>query len=102
MPLHDHELPGEIRADIGTLLDHLAAAGFRPVGSRYEPASFGDYLVDFRGPTGSLRITRDRGQYMLEGDRGELESAGLWRAFDDRDEFTQRLTDWATHRGRKA
>ncbi|MGH2567338.1 MAG: hypothetical protein ACRDGA_03295 [Bacteroidota bacterium] len=44
------------------------------------------FQVALLGPR-ELIITADRGQLFVEGDRAELEAAGLWGAFNDRQEF---------------
>jgi hypothetical protein len=87
-------LPVEIVQDLQGLLDRLNALGCVPAGGRYDPDVFGNYYVNFSGRKGPFRIIRDRSQYMVEGDRAVLERAGLWRAFDDREEFAARLLSW--------
>lgn len=84
----------EIREDCGALIDELAVLGYRVVASTYSAASFGDYEVEFVGPV-RFHITRDRSQYIVDADRGSLERAGLWRAFDDRAEFARMVLAWA-------
>jgi hypothetical protein len=71
----------EILADAGTLLAELAILGIRETGSGYDPGAFGNYYVDLTGPHGDFRITRDRGQYLLDGDLERLRDLGLFRAF---------------------
>jgi len=77
----------EILADAGALLSELAALGIRETGSAYDPAAFGNYYVDLTGPHGDFRITRDRGQYLLDGDLERLRDLGLFRAFDRMPDF---------------
>jgi hypothetical protein len=84
----------EIRADVGALLDRLHGLGFRVVASHYDRESFGDWCVDLVGPR-ALRLCKDRSQFMVGGDRQALEPAGLWWAFDDREEFSRRVLAWA-------
>jgi hypothetical protein len=84
----------EIRADIGDLLDRLDHLGFRVVDARYFPESFGNWQVELVGSC-AFRLFKDRSQFMIDADRRSLEPAGLWRAFDDRDEFTRRVLAWA-------
>jgi hypothetical protein len=72
----------EILADAGALLSELARLGIRETGSAYEPGTFGNYYVDLTGPHGDFRITRDRGQYLLDGDLERLRDLGLFRAFE--------------------
>ena len=77
----------EILADAGALLSELATLGIRESGSAYEPGAFGNYYVDLTGPHGDSRITRDRGQYLLDGDLERLRDLGLFRAFDRMRDF---------------
>lgn len=81
---------------MANILPVLFRLGYAPTAGQYSPWSFGgDYFVDFHGPGGhSLRILYDRSQYTVSGDRAELESVGLWRAFDDRSEFEYKLLPW--------
>jgi hypothetical protein len=83
-----------IKRDFGTELAQLELLGYQVAGSQYNEAAFGNWFVDLVGPT-SLRVVRDRGQYLLEGPRSSLEQHGLWRAFDDRAEFASRLLAYA-------
>jgi hypothetical protein len=62
--------------------------------SQYSEQCFGDWVVELTGRK-SFRLVRDRSQYMVGGDRASLEPAGLWRAFDDRDEFVRLVVRWA-------
>lgn len=84
----------EIRADIGPLLDKLAGLGYRVVASEYSPECFGNWVVDLAGPT-AFRMCRDRSQFVVTADRQSLERADLWRAIDDREEFTRLVLAWA-------
>jgi hypothetical protein len=89
------ELPRAIARDIGSLLDELGTLGLRVTDSRYDPDAFGNYLVDLDSPLGWLRIVCERRQYILHGPSREvLEGAGLWRAFDSKDEFATALLRW--------
>ena len=87
-------IESEIENDIGQLLGALHKAGYRVDSTRYDAAAFGNWWVELSGPT-NFSLFKDRGQYMVEGPRDDLEKAGLWRAFDDCGEFTKRLLEWA-------
>lgn len=40
-------------------------------------------------------VVRDRSQYRLDGPDAELlKRVGLWRAFDQREEFEEALVNW--------
>lgn len=84
----------KIRADIGSLLEGLAGLGYRIVASQYSPESFGNWVVDLTGPT-TFRICKDRSQFIVTADQQSLERAGLLRAFDDREEFSRLVLEWA-------
>ena len=73
--------------DIGPLLTELNRLGVVETASQYDAELFGDYFVDFRGPSGTFRITRDRSQYIIDGDDERLKSMGLFRAFDSREQI---------------
>jgi hypothetical protein len=76
-----------ILADAGALLTELAGLGIHETASEYDPAHFGNYYVDLTGPHGDFRITRDRGQYLLDGDLERLKDLGLFRAFAQMSQF---------------
>jgi hypothetical protein len=94
-----HYLCQEIESDLQGVLVDLKDRHFVPRNSIYDPQAFGNYYVDFIGPNKSFRIVKDRSQYMLEGDRHDLEPFGLWRAFDNREEFAKALFSWLTPDG---
>ena len=87
-------LPEPVAVDLAELLPRFAALGCVPTRGEYDHASFGNYFVDFESPSRSFRITRDRSQYILGGDRAGLEPAGLWRAFDSQVEFADAVVAW--------
>lgn len=78
------KLPDVVHDDLEGLLGSLEQRGF--VVESVEVGPMHSYLVKLKGPS-PLTIIADRGQLMLEGARDQLEPVGLWRAFDDRDEF---------------
>jgi hypothetical protein len=83
----------EILADIGPLLDALLGRGYRVVASEYSPEHFGNWFVDLAGPS-AFRLCRDRSQFIVSAERRLLEPAGLWRAYDDVADFSQRVLAW--------
>ena len=86
--------------DVGSLVSRLEALGFNPVASSYSPQVMGNWYVDLTGPKRSLRIIKDRSQFFVDGDRNELEPAGLWRVIDDPREFEKKLISWLVGAGR--
>ena len=88
-------LAPEITEDVGDLLRRLESLGYSIANSRYEEAHFGNWYVDLKGPR-SIRIVKDRGQFMADGNRAELERHDLWRAYDRKEEFEANLLNWAS------
>jgi hypothetical protein len=89
------DLNENVRHEIGAELEPILSAGFSVRESDYSEADFGDLYVDLRRGTDQLKIIRDRGQYMVQGDDVELRRAGLWKAFDSKVEFFSALTSYA-------
>jgi hypothetical protein len=73
-----HELPAPVAQEAAPLLRALHRGHYRPIASAYSPESFGNWLIDFSGPAGELRLLKDRGFFSFEGERSLLESANLW------------------------
>ena len=73
----------------------LAKAGFRLLHTQVGSMDSG--LADYSDGGRKLRVIKDRGQWMLEGARDELERAGLWRAFDDTVQFRDALLAYISH-----
>ena len=71
----------------------LAKLGYKATSAESD-ATFGDTRRTFTNGKRTLIITRDRSQYILEGDREELESAGLWRAFELESELLSSLVQF--------
>jgi hypothetical protein len=84
----------EIRADVGPMLDQLAAYGYRLESSTYSPECFGNWVIQLKGPR-AIRLFKDRSQFMVSGDRSTLDEVGLSRAFDDPEEFSKLVLAWA-------
>ena len=90
------DLNENVRNEIGVELKPILASGFSVRESDYSEANFGNFYVDLLRGTDELRIVRDRGQYMVQGDEAELKRVGLWRAFDSKVEFFIALTRYAS------
>lgn len=85
----------EIRADIGALISHFQALGWAVTGSVYDAKVFGNWYVDFEGRSPSIRLAKDRSQYMVSKVPIEmLKGAGLYLAFDDLEEFRVAVSRW--------
>lgn len=85
----------EIIADVSHLVERLLKAGYRFGRSESRPRDFGNWFVDVRGKK-RFRLIKDRGQYMINGPEDELRTADLWRAFRDKEEFSEKVAAWAT------
>jgi len=57
-----------IESEIGSLLAQLKELGFRVSTSQYDAERFGNFRVESTGPSGAMRLTRDRLRYMVSGD----------------------------------
>lgn len=73
-------LPNDVETDLGQLVPLLAEFGYAPV-SCLTSESFGNYRAVFSAHSNSIAITKDRGQYIVDGSQSALEPAGLWQAF---------------------
>jgi hypothetical protein len=94
MPTKDEAMDQHIADDLRVLIGSLSALGFAPRKYEYLSGSFGNYFIDFESGTFKFRIVRDRSQYFVEGEKDELESAGLWRVFGDKTVFGQAVLEW--------
>ena len=63
----------------------LASVGFRLLCA--EAGSMDSGVAQFSDGSRTLRVIKDRGQWFLDGRREELESVGLWGAFNHTEEF---------------
>ena len=73
-------LPHDVETDLGQLVPLLAEFGYAPV-SCLSSESFGNFRAVFSADNNSIAITKDRGQYIVDGSQSALEPAGLWQAF---------------------
>lgn len=96
--LSDQEnLPDQVEKEAGSLIAELCAARWIVFSSRYDSQSFGNWYVELCRAGLTFRIVKDRSKYMIDGPpKSELQPAGLWRAFDDFEEFRQAVAKWAT------
>ena len=96
MPDEDEKLPSEVEAEAGALLSELRADGWTVCASGYNAQEFGNWYVDLRRADNAIRLVKDRSQYMIDGPPTEaIKTAGLWRAFENLDEFRQLVIKWA-------
>lgn len=89
-------LPLEIQSEAGGLFSDLLTSGWIIAACQYDPNCFGNWRVDLARNGRALRLVKDRSQYMIAGPPMEdLENAGLWKAFNDLEEFRRTVSRWA-------
>jgi hypothetical protein len=61
-----------------------------------DAGSFGNWFVDLQRGSRTLRLVKDRSQFMLAGPPTQaMRDAGLWRAFDSFEKFSVAIRNWA-------
>jgi hypothetical protein len=96
--MHDNEinLPAEIKSEAGELLSELKSAGWSVETALYDARSFGNWYIDLQRAGITIRLLKDRSQYLIQGSNlREIKSAGLWKAFNDLNEFRRAVVGWA-------
>ena len=87
-------LPVFVETSLGPLLLALGKFGYVPGSCVASEEAFGNFRVVFQRGANALAITHDRGQYLLEGSREEMEAAGLWQAFASAELLSVPLVNW--------
>lgn len=77
-----------------SLVRSLDALGFELEYYSQAPEAFGNFVADFSNGSTRFRVARDGSQLIVEGARNELESFGLWRAFNEPTLFEEKLLAW--------
>lgn len=75
--------------DLEVISTAMATVGFALLFAENGPMDSG--VADFSDGFRTIRVIKDRSQWMLKGVRDQLEPFGLWRAFDDTQEFRAAL-----------
>jgi hypothetical protein len=89
------KLPDKVEAEAASLLAELRALGWTVFAYRHDPRHFDNWSIDLQLAARTIRLVKDRSQYMFDGPRTEeLKAAGLWKAFDDFEEFRQAVILW--------
>ena len=89
------EGPNRYFRDIEEFVKVLSHAGFSLVRYSEEPRAFDNLYADFSNGQTTFRVVRDRSQWMVDGEKQLLERYGLWKAFDDQQEFESALFRFA-------
>jgi hypothetical protein len=92
-------LPAELETELSIGIPFLLERGWEIFEFRYEPQTFGNWYIDFFRSDLTIRLVKERSQYSVEGNAGELRSTGMWRVFMDATEFQQAIIDWIEHPG---
>jgi hypothetical protein len=89
-------LPREIEAEARELISELGSAGWTVAASEYNGNAFGNWYVDLSRGSRTLRLVKDRSQYMIGGPPTQgMKDVGLWKAFDSFGEFRRLISEWA-------
>jgi len=92
------DLPVEVEIEVGALISQLREAGWVVSISRYDAKAFGNWYVELHRADRMIRLAKDRSQYEIGGSHmEEIKAAGLWRVFDDLEEFWRAVSKWITH-----
>jgi len=82
--------------EAGELIAELRAFGWVVSASQFDAGSFGNWFVDLQCGSRTLRLVKDRSQFMLAGPPTQaIRAAGLWRAFDSFEKFSVAIRNWA-------
>jgi hypothetical protein len=91
----NQSIPVEVETEAGELISELRSAGWKVSISHYEAKSFGNWYLDVTHAVRTIHLVKDRSQYMITRQSPpELNAAGLWRAFDNLQEFRHLLIRW--------
>ena len=92
------DLPDKVEIEVGALILQLREAGWVVSTSRYDAKVFGNWYVELHRADRMIRLVKDRSQYLIDGSHmEEIKAAGLWRVFDDLEEFWRAVSKWITH-----
>jgi len=84
-----------VKKEAKDLLTDLEAAGWTVSFARYDAEDFGNWYIDLQCRNQTIRVAKDRGQFMLYGPADSEIPIGLERAFDSFDEFHRSIVSWA-------
>ena len=85
----------EVETEVGALISQLHQTGWIVSASRYDAKAFGNWYVELRRTNRLIRLSKDRSQYQIDGSNiEEIKNAGLWRAFDDLEDFRRAVGNW--------
>jgi len=88
-------IPAAVQEDLAPLLLELHSLGVRPINASYNAQAFGNYCVELGAPDETFHITRDRGQYLIDGEQERINAMGFSHAFDSRQQFFNAVLAYA-------
>ncbi len=90
------EVPSEIVTEAGELISELRSVGWTVQTAQFDARLFGNWFVDLRSGGRTLRLVKDRSQFMVAGPpTTAMKEAGLWQAFGSFEEFRDAIKKWA-------
>lgn len=92
----EETLTPEVQDEAGAIVADLSAAGWTVTASHYDEQHFGNWYVDLTRGERTIRLVKDRSQFMVDAPIEELKAAGLFKAFDELGTFRQAVVAWAT------
>jgi hypothetical protein len=95
MALDAKYVPAEIKREVGLLLAKLAVLDWEIQNAYYSAESFGNWFVDLTKGKERISLYKDRSQYGINDDDEEFKAPGLFRVFNDLDEFAHAIIEWA-------
>jgi len=78
--------------DLEKIIAVMNELGFRLTST--ESGTMDSGLAVFAKDSTRATILKDRSQWILEGEAEELKAHGLWRAFDEADDFCEALQSY--------
>jgi hypothetical protein len=87
------DLPAELE-EVREAISCLVGRGWQICGHKYDKQAFGNWYIDFCRQSQTIRLVKDRSQYFVEGTAEKLKTAGLWRAFNEVEEFQRAVIAW--------
>ncbi len=98
----DEIIPREVAAEAGELISELRSGGWTVGDCQFDAKVFGNWFLDLQRRGFTLRLVKDRSQFMLGGPpTQELRKAGLLQTFDSFEEFRDAIRRWAIGGGVK-
>ena len=92
------KIEGRYLSEISDLINDLEKCGYDLINYSDKPKAFDNFVVYFSNDKETLKIIRERSQFILAGNKEDLVLNGLWKAFDSMAEFRKALIAWIIKR----